>query len=236
MKFAFFSLLLFSTSFAQELCFVVMDAKNGELIEKMGDIHAQDSPSSTFKIALSLMSYDKGILIDEHNPVWPYEGQDCYLEIWKQDQDPASWMAFSPVWFSRRLTPQLGLDAIVTYLNAFQYGNCDFSGGLKQAWLNSSLKISPLEQLNFLRKLVLNELPVSEHAMQMTKKLLFVENFNGYDLFAKTGSDDTFAWLVGWFEKENQTLIFALKVDNFATFPSKQDRINLVKKHIHSLL
>ncbi|ASX27927.1 hypothetical protein BA173_03570 [Rickettsia sp. MEAM1 (Bemisia tabaci)] len=49
----------------------------------------------------------------------------------------------------------------------FSYGNQDTSGdkgknnGLTNAWLSSSLEISPEEQIAFLQKLAADQLPVS---------------------------------------------------------------------------
>ncbi|AFC70333.1 putative beta-lactamase [Rickettsia amblyommatis str. GAT-30V] len=46
-----------------------------------------------FKIAISLMGYDDGFLIDETHPKLPFkEGYADYLEVWKQSQTPKDWM------------------------------------------------------------------------------------------------------------------------------------------------
>jgi beta-lactamase class D len=56
--------------------------------------------------------------------------------------------ADSVVWFSQRLTPLLGMDRSRRISRA-DYGNQDMSGGLTKACSESSLVISPDEQLKF---------------------------------------------------------------------------------------
>ena len=45
------------------------------------------------------------------------------------------------------------------YLTRIQYGNADPSGSVDRFWLDGALRISAMEQVDFLRKLYRNELP-----------------------------------------------------------------------------
>ncbi|WP_256439933.1 penicillin-binding transpeptidase domain-containing protein [Candidatus Rhabdochlamydia oedothoracis] len=86
------------------------------------------TPCSTFKIALSLMGYDAGVLQDEKTPTWLFqESYDHFLESWKT---PQSWMKTSCVWFSRILATQLGWENMQKYLSLLEYGNSNL-------WANS---------------------------------------------------------------------------------------------------
>jgi beta-lactamase class D len=63
------------------------------------------------------------------------------------------------------------------------------SGGLTTAWLESSLSISADEQLRFWKRLWRGDLPVSRHAIAMTKTITFVDRSPaGWTLHGKTGS------------------------------------------------
>lgn len=91
------------------------------------------------------------------------------------------------------------------------------SGGLTKVWINSSLKISIREQVNFLQKMLRNELPISSYALQMTKSLLFVEELHrGWKLFGKTGlgNDNNLeiGWFIGGIEKDENFFIFAYNI------------------------
>lgn len=153
----------------------------------------RESPCSTFKVPLALMAFDANILKDE-STLYKWDGKKRFREVWNQDHTAASWMKESVLWYSQRLTPKLGMKRMKKYLQEFDYGNQDLSGGLQTSWLSSndvkdSLKISPLEQLEFMKKWWTRELPVSKHAYEMTDKITYLEtSSNGYALNGKTGS------------------------------------------------
>ena len=65
------------------------------------------------------------------------------------------------------------MDIIKTYLELLEYGNKDMSGGLTEAWLDSSLKISPTEQVKLIQRMIQENLPIKPSAIQMTKALFF---------------------------------------------------------------
>ena len=125
-------------------------------------------------------------------------------------------MQYSCVWYSQVLALQLGKEKMQDYLAAFEYGNQDLSGEL--AWINSSLKVSPKEQVDFIQKMLRGELPISSHAVEMTKILLFKEALPGeWKLFGKTGwsgstNKPELGWVVGWIEKEDQFFPFAYNI------------------------
>ncbi len=217
---------------AAEENFIILDGITSEVVFELGpNINERISPCSTFKIALSLMGYEVGILIDANNPIWDFqEGYDDFLEVWKSPQTPQSWMKYSCIWYSRVLVSQIGSDQVQSYLDLLEYGNRDISRGLTKAWVNSSIKISPKEQVEFIRKVLHGYFPISENSIQMTKKILFLEELpEGYKLFGKTGwggsvkeTDDKnfeIAWFVGWIEKDDRIFPFAYNI--------REDRIDL---------
>ncbi len=176
----------------------------------LGNYQVQESPCSTFKIALSLMGFDSGFLKNTCKPVLPY--QTCYQderELCRQPQTPASWIRNSCIWYSRAITARLGFMRFSQYVNDFSYGNQNVTGdpeknnGLTQAWLCSSLKISPREQVEFIQTLLRHGLPVSEDSYAYTKQLLFVKNIqDNWQLYGKTGGgvagNTRLQWFIGW--------------------------------------
>jgi beta-lactamase class D len=207
--------------FSAEENFLISHGGTGETVFELGpNINERMSPCSSFKITLSLMGYDAGILEDEKTPTWDFHnGYDDWLASWRAPQSPQTWMKHSCVWYSKILALQLGMEKIQSYLTSMEYGNQDFSGGLGQlgatngvAWINSSLKISPKEQVDFIQKLINGKLPISSSSIQMTKALLFKEELpDGWKLFGKTGWSGSdigkdgktleHSWFVGWIEK-----------------------------------
>lgn len=228
-------MLLASSVHAATLCTAMLDAKSGSVLLQEGNCVERVTPASTFKIAISLMGYDAGFLKDEHTPRLPFhEGYvDWGGAPWRQDTDPSRWMQYSVVWYSQQIAQNLGQARFQKYTKAFSYGNADVSGdagknnGLERSWIASSLKISPLEQLGFLRKLVTGHLPVSKQAIEMTSKLTRLGDLpGGWQLHGKTGAafprkaDGSFdeahgyGWFVGWATKGERTIVFARLVQD----------------------
>lgn len=214
---------------AKTLCTVIADANTSQTLVQQGDCSTRVTPASTFKIAISLMGFDSGFLKDEHAPALPYRTGyvDWGGEVWRQPTDPARWIKYSVVWFSEQVTQSLGQQRFQNYATAFQYGNEDVSGdpgkhnGVMGSWIDSSLRISPLEQVAFLKKVVNRQLPVTPHAFDMTERITEVTTLpDGWDIHGKTGMGSpgtagafdrahAYGWFVGWARKGSRTLVFA---------------------------
>ncbi|MES3024925.1 MAG: class D beta-lactamase [Pseudomonadota bacterium] len=215
-------------------CTEMADAKGGKRLVHEGQCNVRVTAASTFKIALSLMGYDRGYLVDEHTPKLAFrQGYTDWNPAWRTDTDPTSWMRDSVVWYSQKLTTKLGHVRFQRYVNGFDYGNRDLSGtshrndGLTRAWLNASLKISPIEQVAFLSKVVNRKLPVKAKAYDMTQRLLKLETLpNGWEIHGKTGTGHpllgdgksdyahAYGWFVGWASKGGRTIVFARLVQD----------------------
>lgn len=210
------TLMTAATANAAEVCTAVADAASGKLLVQRGDCGRRVTPASTFKIAISLMGYDSGFLKDEHTPSLPYRpGYVDWRESWRHTTGPDKWMKDSVVWFSQQVTQSLGKERFADYTRKFDYGNADVTGdrehdGLTLSWINSSLSISPLEQVSFLARFVNRQLGVSPYAYDMTARLTeYGPVTGGWNLHGKFGAAGGRGWYVGWASKGGRTLVFA---------------------------
>lgn len=222
---------------ARMLCTLVADAETGETLTKEGEACGTAvTPASTFKAAIALMGYDSGILKDAHTPALPFkEGYADWLPGWRQTTDPTLWMKESVVWYSQQMTQKLGEERFRAYVEAFDYGNQDVTGdpvkrdGLTTAWLSSSLKISPEDQVRFFRDLLAGTLPVSAQAREKTATLMRQEATpGGWTVYGKTGMgapegaggevdwNQPYGWFVGWAEKDGREVVFARLIQDRA--------------------
>ncbi len=222
--------LLAGLTWAGTPCTIVARADTGEIVSKDGSCDVRNSPASTFKLALALMGYDADILTSAHSPAWPYKQEyPAWDDGWKKTSDPTTWLSDSVVWYSQVLAKKLGKKRLQGYVDAFDYGNRDLSadtgaeGELFPAiWVDSSLQISPVEQVGFLRKLLNAKLPVSPTAYEKT--LAIVPTFplaNGWVVHGKTGAGfqsghtagaepgRQFGWFVGWVDTGKHIFVFA---------------------------
>ncbi|NIF82525.1 class D beta-lactamase [Comamonas sp. Tr-654] len=215
-------------SSAAELCTLVVDAATGSTVASSGASCARRvTPASTFKIAISLMGFDSGLLHSSHRPIWPYRDgyPDWAGDAWKGEIDPANWMKKSVFWYSQQVVKELGQARFESYVTSFEYGNQDASAVQVRhpqsngAWVMSSLQISPIEQVAFLRRLANRQLPVSAHAYEMTEEITRQDELNGWRIYGKTGTgspgqdnkyraDQAYGWYVGWARKGAQAMVF----------------------------
>ncbi|PSJ60324.1 class D beta-lactamase [Pseudaminobacter soli (ex Li et al. 2025)] len=209
-------------------CTVILDAATGKTLHREGTCSERFNPFSTFKLPLALIGYDAGILQDEHTPSWDYKPQFKAVKRDQKTVDPTIWEKDSILWFSRQITRRLGEKRFAGYVSKFGYGNADVSGdpgknnGLTDAWLLSSLKISPDEQADFVRRMLAGQLPVSDKAYAMTKSIIpQFEAKDGWVVHGKTGSgwlpgkdgkpnrNRPLGWFVGWAEANGRQIVFA---------------------------
>ncbi|AKI03024.1 beta-lactamase class D [Hoeflea sp. IMCC20628] len=214
---------------AKTICTVIADAMSGDVLLEQGDCRSRVTPASTFKIALSLMGFESGFLTGVNAPVLPFKQgyPDWGGSSWTQPTDPTRWMKYSVVWYSQQITSALGVKKLQRYAETFDYGNADFSGdpgknnALERAWISSSLKIAPLEQVTFLRNLTNRTLPATPQALNLTMAIVETTPASGgWMISGKTGSayprlaDGSFdrakgwGWFVGWAEKDGRRLVF----------------------------
>jgi beta-lactamase class D len=204
--------------------FILVNGATNKVVMQMGP-HVEQcvTPASTFKIALCLMGFDTQILQDDQNPCWSYsEGYANTLESWKAPHTPRLWMKNSCFWYSQLLASRMGYEKVCHYLQAFNYGNCDMSGGITGAWVSSTLKISPRQQVTFIRDMLRGKLPASPEAIEKTRNIILVEEMpNGWKLYGKTGLGTIcqrdgrscqVGWFVGWVEKEGDFFPFAYHI------------------------
>ena len=108
---------------------------------------------------------------------------------WNRDTSAADWIKNSVFWYSQRITQQMKTETLKDYLKKFNYGNQDMSGASDGFWLDSSLAISPDEQLQLMKRLWRGDIPVSTRAIELTRKIMYLETSpSGAVLSGKTGS------------------------------------------------
>ncbi len=194
--------------------FVLFDRnKNEWSIYNEKDSQKRVSPCSTFKILNSLIGLETGVVQDE-NTLFKWDGIRYQIPAWNGDHTLASAFSASVVWYYQRLASGVGKERMQRFLDETHYGNANLSGGLTTFWLDSSLRISPLEQVLFLREFYASELPFSPKNIDTVKRIMVLARGNGSVLSGKTGfAGGHLAWFVGYLETDDNVLFFATKVE-----------------------
>jgi beta-lactamase class D len=177
-------------------------------------------PASTFKIANALIALDAGTLRDQHE-VFRWDGKPKMRRAWERDHALDSGMRESVVWMFQEIARRTGKARMKQGVHRLAYGNGDIGGGIDHFWLQGNLRVSAMEQVDFLRRLREGRLAASARATRLVRNALAVERTAEYTLYAKTGTTggvrDAIAWWVGWVEKGGvPTAYFAM---NYAPGP-----------------
>ena len=106
------------------------------------------------------------------------------------------------------------------WLDAFEYGNRDISGGQDRFWLSSSLEISAVEQLRFMAALDAEALPASPENQAIVKQMLAQDENLPAGLagavYGKTGScigePVDHGWFTGFYHRDGRQYVFAVNV------------------------
>ncbi|WP_066193131.1 MULTISPECIES: BlaR1 family beta-lactam sensor/signal transducer [Gracilibacillus] len=176
------------------------------------------SPDSTYKIYSALFGLEENIITSEQNTM-EWDGTKQPYEQWEKEQNLETALNHSVNWYFQKIDQETGIDSIQSYLNHIHYGNQDASGGPKPYWLESSLKISPVEQVELLQAFDNNRFDFQDDHIQAVKNALKMDEKEGTALYGKTGTGnvngkDINGWFVGFIETETNTYYFATNIQD----------------------
>ena len=125
---------------------------------------------------------------------------------------------YSAVWFYQELARRIGEERMQKFVNENHYGNEDISGGIDVFWLQGGIRISPDEQIEFLKKIYNNKTAFSKRSIDILKKIMIYEQTDKYTLRAKTGwgirFENQVGWFVGYVEKGDDIYFFATNLES----------------------
>lgn len=176
------------------------------------------APNSTYKIYNALFGLEKGIITPENSFI-NWNGTPYPFEAWNTDQTLPSAMSASVNWYFGYIDEQLGETSIQEYLHKIGYGNEDLSGDFSSYWMESSLKISPIEQVELLTRLQNHNLGFTSENVKAVKDSIHISNSSYEDFYGKTGTgrvngQDINGWFIGFIENADNTYFFATNIQN----------------------
>ena len=173
-------------------------------------------PASTFKILNSLIILETGVIADMDEVV-PWDGEDRGIDVWNRDHSLRTGIEVSAVWAFQQMAREVGADRMAELVAAADYGNADIGGDIDRFWLDGDLRISPLEQLDFLERLLTDDLPFAAEHIDAVKDILVRETSADWIWRHKTGTalaeDPALGWLVGSSHHDGRSFVFAMNID-----------------------
>lgn len=176
------------------------------------------SPDSTYKIYSALFALESNVISPEESTL-SWDGTEQPYDDWNMDQDVSSALQKSVSWYFQELDRRTGVETIQSNLHEINYGNSDISGEFGEFWLESSLKISPVEQVQLLQAFYYNQLGYKKRHIQAVKDVLLLDKNEEARLSGKTGTGtvngkNINGWFIGYVETKNNTYFFATNIQN----------------------
>lgn len=190
----------------------------------------RSSPCSTFKIISSLTALENGI-IEPEDSTRTWSGEVFWNEDWNRDIDFREAFRTSCVWYYRQVIDDIGPEMMQEELDKLQYGNCDISDwegrlntnndnrALTGFWIESSLKISPKEQVEVMERIFESDSEYSEETQNELKQVMLVPEQGSGDIsiYGKTGMGKADgivvdAWFTGFAESTAGNIYFCVRL------------------------
>jgi len=187
-------------------------------IYNQGACTTRISPDSTYKIYSALCALEQGVITPDSSYM-KWNGSAFPFEAWNQDQNLNTAMNRSVNWYFKALDEKSGISALKSCIGRLEYGNQDLSGGIGSYWLESSLKISPVEQVELLSRLCQGSLPFQSDHIKAVKDSLFLTSSHGVSLYGKTGTgningQDVNGWFIGFTQSQDETYVFSTNIQS----------------------
>lgn len=210
---------------------VVYDASEGQYTVYNQELaETRRPPCSTFKIISSLIALENKIIIPE-NSTRTWSGEIFWNEDWNRDINFSEAFRTSCVWYFRQVVDDIGKERMQRELDKLRYGNCDISDwegrlninnnnrALTGFWIESSLMISPREQVEVMECIFGSGSDYSEETRNELKKVMRLpeQEKSGISVYGKTGLGVTDgitvdAWFTGFAERAEGNVYFCVRL------------------------
>jgi beta-lactamase class D len=189
-------------------------------------------PASTFKILNTLIGLETGVVADE-NFVIKWDGVKRSIAAWNQDLTLMAAFRASAVPYYQELARRVGIERMTESVKKARYGRMRVKAAtLDSFWLTGRSGISPMEQVDFLRRIYTDDVPFSKRNLLILKKIMLIDEKPGYKLYGKTGWVDypnprrgqpqelNVGWFVGYVETGEKVYYFATCLEQPSPIPA----------------
>lgn len=138
-------------------------------------------------------------------------------ENWNKDLTLAEAYKYSCVPCYQELARKAGVADMKAQLRRIEYPGMVFdSSSLDLFWLQGESRISQMEQIDFLKKLKTQQLPLKPSTYSTMEKIMLFDKTDDYAIYAKTGlairDTVSYGWFVGYVETKENTFYFATNI------------------------
>lgn len=173
-----------------------------------------------------------GTLIGLHNKVvqdeqstMNYNDTDYHTPSWNKNLNLKEAVETSCVWYFRQIMNEVGEEKVKKELQELGYGNADTSewngsginsiADLNGFWLDSTLRITPMEQVQVLARIFKGQTIYSEEEINILRNVMLKDSVGDYTILGKTGTNQNKeGWYAGIAECKEKKYSFAVYISS----------------------
>lgn len=197
-------------------------------------------PASTFKVPNSIIGLETGVIADADYLI-AWDGVERTFDSWNHDHTLRTAIRDSAVWYYQELARRVGPTRMQEWVDRLQYGNRKLGDRVDQFWLEGPLLVTPLEQLDFLRRLETGQLPITPRTRDIVRDIIVKKELDGGTLRGKTGwaapgTPNELGWFVGYWTKQDTKprYVVSLVLGRPKGFDMLNGRQQLAEAALHS--
>jgi bla regulator protein BlaR1 len=170
------------------------------------------SPDSTYKIYLAMFGLDRNVITSDNSTI-KWDHKNYPFASWNKNQNLTTALQNSVNWYFERISNQIPKNYTANQLNQLNYGNQNL-GNYNAYWMENDLKISNLEQVIVLNRLMEHNTHFSKAQKNQLSSSLLINKNNNYALYGKTGTGivngkHRNGWFVGYVKTNQDTYYFS---------------------------
>jgi beta-lactamase class D len=190
------------------------------ILSDTSEVDVEVLPASTFKIINLLIALETKTITDE-NQIIKWIGTTDTLKYGYRPEtyhDMTVKEAFevSAGWVFIELAKKIGKQNYKKYLSEADYGNGNLSQIDTDFWNFGNFGISPMNQVQFIKKMYEGHVPFSKRNVEIVKRVMISEQTQNYTIGAKTGwtrdKEINTGWWVGYIQKKKKVYFFATRL------------------------
>ncbi len=216
-----------------EGCFTMLRNTDGEItVYNMALDTQRFQPSSTFNMFSSLVGLQTGRITGD-DMVIRWDGKKRQNN-WNRNFDLKAAFKQNATPYFQEISRRIGKDTMLQWMDSLSYGNKTISASTDSFWMDNSLKISPDEQLGFLKKLYFDQLPFRKSVMQSVRDAMVQIDNTAYKLsyISASGYDAKnlpIGWVTGWIEENRHVYFFVTLVKSERLRDLSAMQLNITK-------
>ncbi|MEZ4369723.1 MAG: penicillin-binding transpeptidase domain-containing protein [Polyangiaceae bacterium] len=200
-------------SLGYESAFVLRPPRGEDILLHPDRCRTGYLPASTFKIPNSLIALETGVVSGPEH-LFKWDGVERPIAAWNQDHTLRTAFQASAVWYYQRVAREVGQQRMQSWVDKLGYGNRDISPAIDRFWLDGGLRITPVEEVDFVQRLYEEKLPVSVKNQRIVKDIMRSVDYPALRLFVKSGRTGLIAgrdygWYVGYLDTDAGPYFFA---------------------------